>query len=381
MTEQIKTEKSGLKGLLKSLGVIALVLILFFGMQFVVTVIAMVIGLTDMMLKGEVPLDFIYYPDLVDDVVLALEEKVAENVVLMSLISNLLVILILCLSFTLKKKSPVDGMDVKSISVLRFVSLILFGLALQVFVSLAMSFIPIPEELFNEHESSYALLGNESLFLQILSTGVITGITEELVFRGVIAKRLRQHLPPVAAVIISAVIFGLVHPTILSMVYATVLGLILGALYIKYDSVIPSIICHAAFNSMSCLLSLITEDTAIILVILIFVSVPLLIYLTKSIFFNYPSAGDLLFDDKGRIKPRSEEEAEIIARLKALKATGEITEKDFKRIDQDWERAKKAKKGKKKAAPAPAPVTEEAPDITAEANEENKGDSNNDEAL
>ena len=264
MTEQIKTEKSGLKGLLKSLGVIALVLILFFGMQFVVTGIAMGIGLTDMMLKGEVPLDFIYYPDLVDDVVLALEEKVEENVVLMSLISNLLVILILCLSFTLKKKSPVDGMDVKSISVLRFVSLILFGLALQVFVSLAMSFIPIPEELFNEHESSYALLGNESLFLQILSTGVITGITEELVFRGVIAKRLRQHLPPVAAVIISAVIFGLVHPTILSMVYATVLGLILGALYIKYDSVIPSIICHAAFNSMSCLLSLITEDTAII---------------------------------------------------------------------------------------------------------------------
>ena len=115
--------------------------------------------------------------------------------------------------------------------------------------------------------------------------------------------------------------------------------------------------------------------------IIIFVSVPLLIYLTKSIFFNYPSAGDLLFDDKGRIKPRSEEEAEIIARLKALKATGEITEKDFKRIDQDWERAKKAKKGKKKATPAPAPVTEEAPDITAEANEENKGDSNNDEAL
>lgn len=381
MTEQIKTKESRLKGLLKSLGVIALVLILFFGMQFVVTVIAMVTGLTDMMLKGEVPLDFIYYPDLVDDVLLALEEKVAENVVLMSLISNLLVILILCLSFTLKKKSPVDGMDVKSISVLRFVSLILFGLALQVFVSLAMSFIPIPEELFNEHESSYALLGNESLFLQILSTGIITGITEELVFRGVIAKRLRQHLPPVAAVIISAVIFGLVHPTILSMVYATVLGLILGALYIKYDSVIPSIICHAAFNSMSCLLSLITEDTAIILVIIIFVSVPLLIYLTKSIFFNYPSAGDLLFDDKGRIKPRSEEEAEVIARLKALKATGEITEKDFKRIDQDWERAKKAKKGKKKAAPAPAPVTEEAPDITAEANEENKGDSNNDEAL
>lgn len=381
MTEQIKTKESRLKGLLKSLGVIALVLILFFGMQFVVTWIARGIGLTDMMLKGEVPLDFIYYPDLVDDVSLALDEIIAENVVLMSLISNLLVILILCLSFTLKKKSPVDGMDVKSISVLRFVSLILFGLALQVFVSLAMSFIPIPEELFNEHESSYALLGNESLFLQILSTGIITGITEELVFRGVIAKRLRQHLPPVAAVIISAVIFGLVHPTILSMVYATVLGLILGALYIKYDSVIPSIICHAAFNSMSCLLSLITEDTAIILVIIIFVSVPLLIYLTKSIFFNYPSAGDLLFDDKGRIKPRSEEEAEIIARLKALKATGEITEKDFKRIDQDWERAKKAKKGKKKAAPAPAPVTEEAPDITAEANEENKGDSNNDEAL
>ena len=80
MTEQIKTKESRLKGLLKSLGVIALVLILFFGMQFVVTVIAMVIGLTDMMLKGEVPLDFIYYPDLVDDVLLALEEKALTEV-------------------------------------------------------------------------------------------------------------------------------------------------------------------------------------------------------------------------------------------------------------------------------------------------------------
>lgn len=381
MTGTIKKSESKIKSFFKSVLTIILVLFLFTGMQSFVAGIVMGVDLANAVTSGELPYEIFNDYDEFTKAILKSAEKINENALQVSLVSNLLTILIICLSFTIRKKSPIDGMDVKSISFFRIISLLVFGVVLQVFVTIVLGLIPFPKEILDEHSAAYDVFEiNDSIFLQIISSGLVTGIAEELVFRGVITNHLRRYMHPAIAVTISALIFGMLHPSTLAMVYATVIGIILGALYIKYDSVVPSILCHIAFNSMSCLLGVIPEEGAFIILILFFMSIPTLVYLIRSIFFNYPNAGDLLFDDKGRIKPRSPEEAEVITKLRLLKESGQITERDFKQIDRDWEKAKKAKKRK----PTPTPTATEnnvITNTTVTENNENKGDSNNDETL
>ena len=375
MTEKARKNESKVKAFVKSIFTIILVIILFFGMQSFIAGIALGVELSNQIISGELPYEIIYDSDQLITTILETAEKVDQSALQISLVSNLLTILILCLSYTIRRKSPTDGMDVKSIGIVRSFSLIIFGMALQVFMVVIIAFIPVPPDISDQHAEVYnTIYSTKDIIMQIISGGVVTGIAEELVFRGIITNHLRRYMHPAIAVTISAIMFGMLHPTVLSMAYATVLGLVLGALYIKYDSVVPSILCHVAFNSMSCLLALVTEETSIIILLLFGTSIPLLIFLTKSIFVRYPTAGDLLFDDKGRIKPKSLEEAEIIVRLRRLKESGQITEKDFKQIDRDWEMAKKARKHKHTTVHKETII----PDNTVT---ENKGDSDNNETL
>lgn len=386
MNETVKKPESKVKSFIKSILTIILVILLFNAVQGFVMGVYMGLDIANKVVDGELPSDYLAYPDELEAAFMSALEKAAEKAIEISLVSNLITILILCLSYTFRRRSPAEGMDIKSIGFVRCISVFIFGMALQMIVSLLMAFIPIPEEILNEHNIAYESIGlSSNLLLQIFSVGIVTGIVEELIFRGIITKHLRKYMHPAIAVVISSVLFGLMHPSIISMVYATILGLVLGALYVKYDSVLPSILCHIAFNSMSCVLSLLSEDTAFILLLLMGVSIPVIIYLTKSIFFRYPTAGDLLFDDKGRIKPRNPAEAEVISRLKVLKESGQITEKDFKRIDQDWERAKKWKKSDEvpTTVETEITVTENTVDPAPEQQntDENKGENNTDETL
>lgn len=360
--------------ILKSIATIALAVLLFYGAQFVVTFLYMIIEAV----KGifELGIDFASIDTSYAEFLGIMEivsEKTLANALLISLISNLIVLLVLCLTYTVRHKSVFDGLSVHPINPIRYVSFALLGMALQVFSIIVVAFLPLGQ-ILEEHQSEFEYFSTDNLFFEILSAAVITGIVEELVFRGIVTKQLKKFTHPALAVVISAMIFGLAHPTQLSMIYATVFGLVFGTIYVKYNSVVPCIICHVCFNSASSLIGRIGEDNSFIILIFFGISIPLLIYLTKSLFFKYPTTSDLLFDYKGIIKPRNAAEAEVINEMNQMKASGTISESDLINIEKRWEEAKKAKLD---IAP-PVENTENSAD-TAE--NKNKGDNNTDETL
>lgn len=357
---------------LKAVLMCVLALAVFFGCQTLVAIGYSSMYMANLIISGEAPLSETD-PAWVE-ISEQMNDKISENTTGILLVSNLLTVLILCLGYTLKKKSPARELDVKGINPLRYVSIAIFGMALQVFILVTLNFIPFPEAVYAEHDAAFADLGGTgNLFLELLSVGLVTGIAEELVFRGMILKYLKRVIPSWAAVIISAVVFGLVHGSLLSMIYATVVGLVLGTLYVKFDSIIPAIICHVFFNSMSSLLTLIPPDNGMINFALYITSIPVIFYLAKSLFFKYPTVSDLLFDSKNRIKPKNAYEAAVINDMNALKKSGEITEADLRRLDFDWERAKKNQPNGR------IPTTDNsnnAPDETGGNDNENGGNSN-----
>lgn len=77
---------------------------------------------------------------------------------------------------------------------------------------------------------------------------VIAPITEEFLFRGIILQRWASKWGIQTAVVVSGLLFGILHANVLGL---TIFGIIMGVLYIKTRTLIVPIACHAFNNSLA----------------------------------------------------------------------------------------------------------------------------------
>ena len=89
----------------------------------------------------------------------------------------------------------------------------------------------------------------------LLYGGFLVPLTEELVFRGLLFRWLRQRLAFWPAAFISGAAFGLAHIRVDQMVIAGLLGLPLAWLYDRSRSLAPAIVMHQAYNSLVLMLT------------------------------------------------------------------------------------------------------------------------------
>ena len=88
----------------------------------------------------------------------------------------------------------------------------------------------------------------------LISAVLIAPIFEETLFRGYIAGGLQYAYGSVVAWILSSIIFGVAHGQAAVMVSATMSGLVLGFYFLRYRSVVLSMILHAMNNITVCFL-------------------------------------------------------------------------------------------------------------------------------
>jgi hypothetical protein len=85
-----------------------------------------------------------------------------------------------------------------------------------------------------------------------LAVGLLAPVCEELVFRGAVLRSLlRWAGHHWVAIAISALLFALVHANPAQMPHAFVIGLLLGWLYYRTDSVVPGVVYHWVNNSIA----------------------------------------------------------------------------------------------------------------------------------
>jgi len=105
----------------------------------------------------------------------------------------------------------------------------------------------------NLMESTFDTL--QSGWLGILSIAIFGPVLEELLFRGAITNALLKKYNPTKAIILSALVFGIFHINPAQIVTATLIGLLLGWIYYKTESLTPCILIHILNNSLSVYLS------------------------------------------------------------------------------------------------------------------------------
>lgn len=93
-----------------------------------------------------------------------------------------------------------------------------------------------------------------NIFLYFVYLAVIAPITEEFLFRGAFLQPLRRYGDKYA-IIVSAIMFGLVHGNIFQSPFTFVLGLLLGYVTTKSNSIIPAIILHFVNNATAVLMN------------------------------------------------------------------------------------------------------------------------------
>ena len=93
------------------------------------------------------------------------------------------------------------------------------------------------------------------LAVGMLAIGVAAGVVEEPVFRGVALRGLGSVLGKWGAVLLSGVVFSLIHMEGVGFVVRFLVGVVLGLMAWRCGSVLPGVFAHAAFNSSSLLTS------------------------------------------------------------------------------------------------------------------------------
>lgn len=82
--------------------------------------------------------------------------------------------------------------------------------------------------------------------------GLLAPLSEELVFRGAILRELLKWKEnPWIGIIISAMLFSLVHMNPVQMPHAFLVGILLGWLYYRTDSIIPGVTWHWVNNTIA----------------------------------------------------------------------------------------------------------------------------------
>ena len=82
--------------------------------------------------------------------------------------------------------------------------------------------------------------------------GLLAPLGEELVFRGAVLKSLLQWKQnPWVGIVISAILFALIHMNPAQMPHAFLVGLLLGWMYWRTDSIVPGVVYHWVNNSVA----------------------------------------------------------------------------------------------------------------------------------
>lgn len=86
----------------------------------------------------------------------------------------------------------------------------------------------------------------------LIDTGILTPISEELLFRGAILGTLLPLTPrrPWVAIAISAILFGIAHLNPVQIVFGALYGLLFGWLYWRTASLLPGIVVHVVNNTI-----------------------------------------------------------------------------------------------------------------------------------
>lgn len=187
-------------------------------------------------------------------------QAVSENMALNILVSEITVWLPALVFLLAGKIRPADFCRIKPVHISTALMTVLFTLLMEPLITLvnAISMLFV--------ENTVAGLGGQVTRLpfwgMLLGIAVYGPFAEELAFRGVLYQSYRQQGNRWKALLMSSLLFGLMHMNLNQACYAFVMGIALALLAEASGSMIPAFIAHFCVNGLSTALMYVVDSVA-----------------------------------------------------------------------------------------------------------------------
>lgn len=267
---------------LKHAGAALLYIAIYFALQ---TVVVSIYGF--FAVAGE-----IYKTMLVRDVDFSeiadiINKSVRENAVLLTVITNILFVLTVFIIFKVRKKNFFREVGFLRPDPKFILPVMALGASLNVIISVVFSAIPFPESWWDAYNQASVSM-DEMNALTVVAAVVIGPLTEEILFRGLLFTRVSRGFGVTVGIFASALVFAVLHGTIIWGLYTFLFGLLLAFVFVRSRSIVFPILLHFSFNLAGVLLS----D-----------GIPLVFIVISFIVFVAAAADFIIVSGKNRLRP------------------------------------------------------------------------------
>lgn len=184
-----------------------------------------------------------------------LDISLADHMILLVSISNLLTLIIFMVFAFLKKQNFKEFYRLNPVPLNFTGHIITLGFS-SMFFSAALSGLFKLGDLDPEAiKTLNALMHHNNILFTILSVGIWVPIVEEVVFRGALTRLLSKNMNIYVAIVIQALLFGIFHFNLVQLIPTAILGLTMGLAAHYTKSLLPAIAIHMMNNSLAILMS------------------------------------------------------------------------------------------------------------------------------
>ncbi|MDO5520220.1 MAG: CPBP family intramembrane metalloprotease [bacterium] len=276
MVTQMEKKSKG-KMFLSVLGCLVPMLI-FWGVQMVIGVIAGIVIVVATIVQNSSFQTATQLEDL-------MYQNIAQSMPYLLLASTLSTTIIGFIWYRKKYKKRYDYSLKEVAKAKDYIYIVLTALAASFSIDLIILLVAaiFPHALSN-YENLMDAAGIGSSAIAFLTAAFLAPIGEECIFRGVIQRKAEKFMPFVLANLLQAFLFGVMHWNIVQSSYAFVLGLILGYIRHKYQTVRMSVLFHMVFNIIGQTVPMLTADLSdTVNLIIALASIPFMAYILKLI--------------------------------------------------------------------------------------------------
>lgn len=197
-------------------------------------------------------------------------EELYNNSALFQTCFGIVVVDLICLvipfglmAYFNRKKYKTDIIPTKKVTPKYMYLWVTFGMFCCIAANYVVGIVVTVFQALGHDPFQYEVPEPDSLITSIaiaVGTAVMPALCEEFAMRCCGLGLLRQHGKAFGVIAVS-IVFGLMHANLIQFVFATIVGLILGYVTVKTDSIVPAVLIHLINNGMS-VVSSITEHFA-----------------------------------------------------------------------------------------------------------------------
>lgn len=230
-----------MKNVLKALIFAVLYFLAYLGIQLIVEIIFSTVSAMHFMALNTGNIDYTVMAS-------KMTSEIADKANLITVTSDITALLTLFFIWLGGKKKLISAVRLRKVKIDDLIFPALLGFTIYLAVDGILAILPIPAKVMEQYSLASDVLFKGSIIIQLLLVVIIAPVTEELICRGLILRRLTRSMHPVIAAIISSAFFGVAHMNPVWMAYTFCLGLALSYICLKYNSVLASIATHMVFN-------------------------------------------------------------------------------------------------------------------------------------